>query len=94
MVGLIEDWILVKRLLLQALNQVIASPRQTAGLAYHLDHTSAYRLTEYSFAFSTGTVGDLYDSALAENDKDSYKSKLIHTPWWLSMIEIEPTTFK
>ncbi|MBG9332158.1 DDE-type integrase/transposase/recombinase, partial [Corynebacterium belfantii] len=44
------------------------------GLIHHLDHGSQYvsvvyneRLAQHGIAASTGTVGDSYDNALAEN---------------------------
>ncbi|QVI97691.1 DDE-type integrase/transposase/recombinase [Corynebacterium diphtheriae] len=47
---------------------------QTTGLIHHLDHGSQYvsvvyneRLAQHGIAASTGTVGDSYDNALAEN---------------------------
>lgn len=48
--------------------------KETTGLIHHSDHGSQYvsivyneRLAEHGIAASTGTVGDSYDNALAEN---------------------------
>ncbi len=47
---------------------------ETTGLIHHPDHGSQYvsivyneRLAQHGIAASTGTVGDSYDNALAEN---------------------------
>ncbi|MEX3504750.1 hypothetical protein VVR41_05320, partial [Corynebacterium sp. LK2510] len=60
--------------------------KNTAGLVHHADHRSHYvsivyneRLAEHAITASTGTVGDSYDNALAENANGSYKNELIHT---------------
>ncbi|WP_239658622.1 hypothetical protein [Corynebacterium striatum] len=59
---------------LQALNQAIVCAEETTGLIHHLDHGSQYvsvvyneRLAQHGIAASTGTVGESYDNALAEN---------------------------
>ena len=74
---------------LQALNQAIVCAEETTGLIHHSDHMSQYvsvvyneRLAEHGIAASTGTVGDSYDNALAENVNGSYKNELIHTHRW------------
>ncbi|WP_370552145.1 transposase [Corynebacterium sp. FDAARGOS 1242] len=66
---------------LQALNQAIVCAKETTGLVHHADHGSQYvsiayneRLAEYGVIASTGTVGDSYDNALAENVNGSYKT--------------------
>ena len=66
---------------LQALNQAIVCAKKTTGLVHHADHGSQYvsiayneRLAEYGIIASTGTVGDSYDNALAENVNGSYKT--------------------
>ena len=71
---------------LQALNQAIVCAEETTGLVHHSDHGSQYvsvicngRLAEFGIQSSTGTVGDSYDNALAENVNGSYKNELIHT---------------
>ena len=53
---------------------MIVSARETTGLIHHSDHGSQYvsvvyneRLAQHGIAASTGTVGDSYDNALAEN---------------------------
>ena len=65
---------------LQALNQAIVSARETTGLIYHSGHGSQYvsvvyneRGAQHGITASTGTVGDWYDNALAENVNGSYK---------------------
>ena len=52
----------------------LSVPRKLPGLVYHSDHGSQYvsvvyneRLAEYGSTASTGTVGDSYDNAVAEN---------------------------
>ena len=59
---------------LQALNQAIVCAEETTGLVHHSDHGSQYvsvvyneRLAQHGITASTGTVGDSYDNALAEN---------------------------
>ncbi|MDK8846947.1 IS3 family transposase [Corynebacterium sp. MSK297] len=65
---------------LQALNQAIVCAEETTGLIHHSDHGSQYvsvvyneRLAQHGITASTGTVGDSYDNALAENVNGSYK---------------------
>lgn len=43
---------------------------------------------------STGTVGDSYDNALAENVNGSYKNELIHTRTWDDVVDVEIATFE
>lgn len=43
---------------------------------------------------STGTVGDSYDNALAENVNGSYKNELIHTKTWADVVDVEIATFE
>ncbi|WP_414627375.1 integrase core domain-containing protein [Corynebacterium sp.] len=43
---------------------------------------------------STGTVGDSYDNALAENANGSYKNELIHTRTWNDVVDVEIATFE
>ncbi len=52
------------------------------------------RLAEYGIAASTGTVGDSYDNALAENVNGSYKNELIHTRTWSDVVDVEIATFE
>lgn len=49
---------------------------------------------EYEIVTSTGTVGDSYDNALAENVKGSYKDKLIHNRTWDDVVDMEIATFE
>ena len=81
---------------LQALNQAIVCAEETTGLIHHSDHGSQYvsvvyneRLAQHGIAASTGTVGDSYDNALAENVNGSYKNELIHTRRWNDVVEVE-----
>ncbi|WP_210384584.1 DDE-type integrase/transposase/recombinase [Corynebacterium sp. HMSC05D03] len=74
---------------LQALNQSIVPAEETTGLIHHSDHGPRYvsvdyneRLAQHGIAASTGTVGDSYDNALAENVNGSYKNELVHTRRW------------
>lgn len=46
-------------------------------------------LPSTGFAASTGTVGDLYGNALAENVDGSYKNELVHTCSWDGGVEVE-----
>ncbi|MCG7248620.1 integrase core domain-containing protein [Corynebacterium simulans] len=64
----------------------------------HSDHGSHYvsivyneRLAEHGITASTGTVGDSYDNALAENVNGSYKNELIHRRSWA---DVEIATFE
>lgn len=86
---------------LQALNQAIVCAKDTAGLVHHADHGSQYvsivyneRLAEHGITASTGTVGDSYDNALAENVNGSYKNELIHTRTWNDVVDVEIATFE
>lgn len=45
-------------------------------------------------AESTGSVGDSYDNALAENVNGSYKNEIIHTRRWVDVLEVEIATFE
>ena len=65
------------------------------------DHGSQYvsivynqRLAEHKTAASTGTVGDSYDNALAENVNGSYKNELIHNRTWDDVVDVEIATFE
>ncbi|MFS0145264.1 integrase core domain-containing protein, partial [Corynebacterium striatum] len=65
------------------------------------DHGSQYvsiiyneRLAEHEIIASTGTVGDSYDNALAENVNGSYKNELIHTRLWTDVVDVEIATFE
>ncbi|MDK8790121.1 hypothetical protein QP979_13620, partial [Corynebacterium striatum] len=46
-----------------------------------------------SVARQTGTVGDSYDNALAENVNGSYKNELIHRRTWADVVDVEIATF-
>ncbi|MFW9154112.1 IS3 family transposase [Corynebacterium striatum] len=97
----LSDSMRTEALPLQALNQAIASAEETTGLIHHSDHGSQYvsvvyneRLAQHGIAASTGTVGDSYDNALAENVNGSYKNELIHTRRWNDVVEVEIATFE
>ena len=86
-------------LLLQALNQVIRHARSTSELVHHSDHGAQYvflayheRLVEAGIVESTGSVGDSYDNALAENVNGSYKNELIYSRVWDDVLEVEIAT--
>ncbi len=91
----------IEALPLQALNQAIMCAKETTGLIHHSDHGSQYvsivyneRLGQHGIAASTGTVGDSYDNALAENVNGSYKNELIHTRTLSDVVEVEIATFE
>ncbi|MDY5839280.1 MAG: IS3 family transposase [Corynebacterium camporealensis] len=97
----LSDSMRTEALPLQALNQAIVCAKESTGLIHHSDHGSQYvsivyneRLAEYGIAASTGTVGDSYDNALAENVNGSYKNELIHTRKWSDVVEVELATFE
>lgn len=67
---------------LQVLNQAIVSAKETAGLVYHCDYGSQYvsvvyneRGAQHGITASTGTIGDWYDNALAENVNDPLQER-------------------
>lgn len=96
-VGLaLSDSLRTEALPLQALNQAIVSVERPAGLVHHSDHGSQYvsivynePLPEHGIAVSTGTVGDSYDKALAENINGPYKNELIRTRTWSDVVKVE-----
>ncbi|HCG2977076.1 TPA: IS3 family transposase [Corynebacterium striatum] len=97
----LSDSMRTEALPLQALNQAIVCAEETTGLIHHSDHGSQYvsvvyneRLAQHGIAASTGTVGDSYDNALAENVNGSYKNELIHTRRWNDVVEVEIATFE
>ncbi|AZA13292.1 Integrase core domain protein [Corynebacterium choanae] len=97
----LSDSMRTEALPLQALNQAIVCAEKTTGLIHHLDHGSQYvsvvyneRLAQHGIAASTGSVGDSYDNALAENVNGSYKNELIHTRRWNDVVEVEIATFE
>ena len=97
----LSDSLRTEVLPLQALNQAIMCAEETTGLVHHSDHGSQYvsvvyneKLTEFGIQSSTGTVGDSYDNALAENVNGSYKNELIHTRRWNDVVEVEIATFE
>ena len=74
---------------------------ETTSLIHHSDHGSQYvsvvyneRLAQHGIIASTGTVGDSYDNALAENVNGSYKNELIHIRRWDDVVEVEIATFE
>lgn len=97
----LSDSMRTEALPLQALNQAIVCAKETTGLIHHSDHGSQYvsivyneRLAEHGISASTGTVGDSYDNALAENVNGSYKNELIHTRRWNDVVDVEIATFE
>ncbi|MGJ4051506.1 IS3 family transposase, partial [Corynebacterium macclintockiae] len=97
----LSDSMRTEALPLQALNQAIVCAKETTGLIHHSDHGSQYvsivyneRLAEHGIAASTGTVGDSYDNALAENVNGSYKNELIHRRTWADVVDVEIATFE
>ena len=97
----LSDTLRTEALPLQALNQAIVCGKKTAGLIHHSDHGSQYvsvvyneKLAKHGIAASTGTVGDSYDNALAENVNGSYKNELINTRRWVDVVEVEIATFE
>ena len=86
---------------MRSLNQAIACTRETTALIHHSDHGSQYvsivyneRLAEHKIIASTGTFGDSYDNALAENVNGSYKNGLIHNRTWNAVVDVEIATFE
>lgn len=43
---------------------------------------------------STGSVGDSYDNALAENAGGSYKNEIIDTRRWADVLDVEIASFE
>ena len=77
-------------IVLDALEQAVYSRPTTAGLVHHSDHGSQYlsiryteRLGDAGIEPSVGSVGDLYDNALAESVIGLYKTEVIRRrgPW-------------
>ncbi|MDK8536860.1 integrase core domain-containing protein [Corynebacterium propinquum] len=62
--------------------------RQYVSVVYN-ERGAQHRITAY-----TGSVGDSYDNALAENVNGSYKNELIHTRSWGDVVEVEIATFE
>ena len=85
---------------LEALEQAITCAKaDVSGLIHHCDHGSQYlsiaytdRLVEAGIRLSTGTVGDSYDNALAETVNGLYKTELIYSRRWESLMEVEFAT--
>ena len=74
---------------------------ETIGLVHHSNRGSQYvsvvynkRGAQHRITAYTGTVGDWYDNALAENVNGSYKNELIHTRRWDDVVEVEIATFE
>ena len=77
-------------LILDALEQALWQRGKPTGVIHHSDRGSQYlsirysdRLAEAGFTASVGSVGDSYDSALAETINGLYKAEVIHKngPW-------------
>ena len=97
----LSDSMRTEALPLQALNQAITSAKETNGLVHHSNHGSQYvsivyndRLTDAGITPSSGSVGDSYDNALAENVNGSYKNELINNHRWKDVLEVEIATFE
>ena len=97
----LSDSMTTEALPLQALKQAIWNARSTTGLIHHSDHGSQYvslayhqHLVDAGIVESTGSVGDSYDNALAENVNGSYKNEIIHTRRWADVLEVEIATFE
>ena len=97
----LSDSMKTESLPLQALKQAIWNARSTSGLIHHSDHGSQYvslayhqHLVDAGIVESTGSVGDSYDNALAENVNGSYKNEIIHTRRWVDVLEVEIATFE
>ena len=58
------------------------------SLTYH------QHLVDAGIVESTGSVGDSYDNALAENVNGSYKNEIIHTRRWADVLDVEIATFE
>jgi len=59
-----------------------------------LANRSIYGVTQHGITASTGSVGDSYDNALAENVNGSCKDELVHTRRWDDGVEAEIATFE
>ena len=94
-----------RNLPLVALDQSIswaALHGDTQGLVHHSDHGTQYistlygaHLTEQGILASTGSVGDSYDNALAENVNGAYKTELIYRSKPFESVQaLEQATFQ
>ncbi|WP_169833291.1 IS3 family transposase [Corynebacterium phocae] len=90
-----------EQLPLQALKQALANADDTSQLVHHADHGSQYvsvvygdTLAKHGVLSSTGTVGDSYDNAMAENVNGSYKNEAINDKEWEDEFEVEIATFE
>lgn len=97
----LSDSMTTEALALQAVNQAIWDARSTSGLIHHSDHGSQdvsvtyhQHLVDAGIIESTGSVGDSYDNALAQNVNGSYKNEIIHTRTWADLLEVEIATFE
>ncbi|MGV9181792.1 IS3 family transposase [Arcanobacterium canis] len=97
----LADSMRTEALPLQALNQAITNAKSTVDLVHHSDHGAQYvslvyheRLAAAGISESTGSVGDSYDNALAENVNGSDKNELIHARSWNDVLEVEIATFE
>lgn len=87
-VGWATDPRATTELVLRALDRALASRRVTAGqLIFHSDKGAQYtalrftqRLVDAGVAPSTGSVGDSFDNALAENLWSTLKIELVYWP--------------
>ncbi|WP_432704341.1 IS3 family transposase [Escherichia coli] len=83
---------------LDALEQALWA-RRPSGTIHHSDKGSQYvslayteRLKEAGLLASTGSTGDSYDNAMAENINGLYKAEVIHRKSWKNRAEVELAT--
>ncbi|HDP1453522.1 TPA: IS3 family transposase [Escherichia coli] len=83
---------------LDALEQALWA-RRPSGTVHHSDKGSQYvslaytqRLKEAGLLASTGSTGDSYDNAMAENINGLYKAEVIHRKSWKNRAEVELAT--
>ncbi|WP_375338234.1 IS3 family transposase [Escherichia coli] len=83
---------------LDALEQALWA-RRPSGTIHHSDKGSQYvslaymeRLKEAKLLASTGSTGDSYDNAMAENINGLYKAEVIHRKSWKNRAEVELAT--
>ncbi|HAO0105873.1 TPA: IS3 family transposase [Escherichia coli] len=83
---------------LDALEQALWA-RRPSGTVHHSDKGSQYvslaytqQLKEAGLLASTGSTGDSYDNAMAENINGLYKAEVIHRKSWKNRAEVELAT--
>ena len=68
--------------------------RRPVELTQYVSIVYNERLAEHKIVASTGTVGDSYDNALAENVNGSYKNEIIDNRTWNDVVDVEIATFE